>query len=360
VSAIAKHVVKRLVAHGLFRSGWWGVALGRWARRDTTIVLTYHRVLEKWEPALDCSQPGMVVTVPTFERQLSFLTRHFDIVPLGALLDGVVPGQSRRPRCVVTFDDGWRDNYDLALPILHERRLPATIFLTTDLIGTDRAFWHTELIHVLLHGELSRFLGAVTSLVAFPAVVQDALRRCAGAGRVARAAAVDSLIEAIKAACDEPMILSLVDTLIRAAGLVRPLFPGRRFFLDWTQVREMAAGGFEIGSHGCSHRIMTRLSPADASEELVRSKAEIERRVGCRVAHFAFPNEDANETLIALAARAGYRTACVASVAARPGRSDIRLLRRAGMHEGACGAGRAYDDALLGLCLLRGPKSEAA
>ena len=360
MSAAARRFAKHLLARGLVRTGWWDVALGRWARDDATVILTYHRVLEKWEPALDCSQPGMVVTVPTFEHHLEFLRRDFAIVPLGALLDGeTVRRPAGRPRCVITFDDGWRDNYELAFPILRRLGIPATVFLTTDFIGSDRAFWHTELIYVLLFGELSQFLGGARALAAYPRAVRDGVRRCAGLGRACSAADVDALVETVKATCEETRIRDLLDTLTRAAGLSRPLVPGRRYFLDWDQVREMAAGGFEIGSHGCSHRIMTRLSSQEAYRELVQSKAEIETRVGQRVVHFAFPNEDASPALVGLAARAGYRTACVGAGAAAD-RGRLRQLRRVGMHEGVAVDGAAFDDALLSLCLLRAPKSRPA
>jgi peptidoglycan/xylan/chitin deacetylase (PgdA/CDA1 family) len=358
VSAIAKRFAKRLLAHGLVRTRWWDLALKTWARRDTTIILTYHRVLEKWEPALDYSQPGMVVTLATFERQLSFLERHFEVVPLSALLDDKTARRpAGRPRCVITFDDGWRDNYDLAFPMLHRHDLPATIFVTTDLIGTERAFWHTELIYLLMYGELSQLLRDKAALRAYPQAVRDGLRGCAGAGRASSAADVDALIETVKATCDERVIQQLVEALMRAAGLRRPLIPERRFFLDWDQVRDMAAHGFEIGSHGCTHRIMTRLSPEEANRELVRSKADIESRVGRNVTHFAFPNENANERLVGLAMRAGYRTACVDATGERAAGQGLRTLRRVGIHEGACVDGAGYDDALLGLCLFRAPKS---
>ena len=354
MTATVKRVAKRLVAQGVVRSGWWEVASRAWARRGTTFVLTYHRVLEKWEPLPDYSQPGMVVTRATFERQLSFLERRFDIVPLGALLDDAAATPTRRPRCVITFDDGWRDNYELAFPLIRKHNLPATIFLTTDFIGTERAFWHTELIYLLLN--CPRAVAEAAERSALPPALQEKLRACAAAGGVSGAAAVDALIERLKAACDEPVIAELVETFLRTAGLRRPLVPERRFFLDWNQVRDMAAHGFEIGSHGCTHRIMTRLSHDEARREFVQSKAEIESQVGRTVEHFAFPNEDADQMLVTMAGQAGYRTVCVGRLEGEAG-PRLRTLRRAGMHEGACLDGTTYDDAMLGLCLLRGPKS---
>jgi peptidoglycan/xylan/chitin deacetylase (PgdA/CDA1 family) len=356
VTPTTKQRAKRLLAQGLAQTGWWDLALRRWARRDHTIVLTYHRVLEKWEPTLDYSQPGMVVMVPTFERQLAFLQRHFEIVPLDALLDdGEARRSPRRPRCVITFDDGWRDNYDLAFPVLRKREIPATVFLTTDFIGSDRTFWHTELIYLLLHGDVRPLLRDDRILAAYPETVRVSLTRYAAQPEPLCADGVDTVIETVKTACDEEVIRELIETLTPAVGLRRPFFPGRRFFLDWDQIREMAHNGFDIGSHGCTHRILTRLSMVDADEELCRSKAEIGRRVGGEIRHFAFPNEDTNDALLQHAAEAGYRTACVGGVGEARPEWGIRALRRVGLHEGASVAGLTHEDALLGLCFLRAP-----
>src|SRR5262249_2605161 len=148
----------------------------------------------------------------------------------------------------------------------------------------------------------------------------------------------------VKALCDEDVIEQLIDSLRQAAGLRRPLFRDRKFFLDWDQVRAMAMAGFEIGSHGCSHRILTRLSSETATDALIRAKAEIERRIGTTVEHFAFPNEAASPALVTAAATAGYRTACLAEPVARHEAPGIQTLRRLGMHEGVCSDGRSFDE----------------
>ena len=361
MAAPAKRFVKVLLGQALVRTRFWERILRMWAQRHTTIILAYHRVIEQWDETLDYSQPGIVVTAPTFDRQLTFLKDQFDIVPLGNLLsDENTDWPAARPRCVITFDDGWRDNYDLAFPILRKHDIPATIFLTTDFIGTDRAFWHTELIHLLIHADSSRLLGHETALRAYPGPVHDHLKRWARTGRVSCAHDVDPVVETVKAMCDEDAIEELIHSLTRAVGLLRPLFPERKFFLDWDQVREMAASGIEIGSHGCSHRMLTRLSTDDAEGELVRSKAEIESRLGRIVEHFAFPNDAANGTLLTLAAAVGFRTASVGGPGAGEGEFGIRVLRRLGMHEGVCGGGPSFDEALLPFWLFRASKVRPA
>jgi peptidoglycan/xylan/chitin deacetylase (PgdA/CDA1 family) len=331
-----------------------------WAERNAVIIVTYHRVIEKWDATLEYSQPGMVVTVATFDRQLTMLKEHFEIVTLDALLAGESAGRKVvRPRCVVTFDDGWRDNYDLAFPVLRRHDIPATIFLTTDFIGTDRAFWHTELMYLLTCEKASSRLSADGVFRGYPEPVCHHLKRLARMGGAPGARDVDPLIDTLKAHCDDDTIEELVQRLMNAAGVRRPLIPDRRFFLDWDQVRTMAASGMEIGSHSCSHRILTRIPADRGDDELIRSKADIERHIGQTVKHFAFPNDDASGPLLAAAASAGYQTACFGGLSGEQPPLGIRPLQRLGMHEGVCGDGRSFDAALLHYWLYRAAKASA-
>jgi hypothetical protein len=99
----------------------------------------------------------------------------------------------------------------------------------------------------------------------------------------------------------------------------------------------------------------SRVQAEAANEELVRSKAEIEHRVGREVQHFAFPNEASSGALVTAAAAAGYRTTCLAEPVAQRGALGIRPLRRLGMHEGVCGDGRSFNEGLLRYWLFRAP-----
>ena len=348
---------KELVGEALLRMGVWRRCLRGWAGRGEAIILIYHRVIEKWDRTLDYSQPGMVVTADTFERQLQFLKKHFHIVPLSSFLNPTPNTQHPKPLCAITFDDGWRDNYEIAFPILQKHSVPATIFLTTDFIGTNRAFWHTELMYLLMHGDLSKLLRNESVFRTYPGPVRYRLMRLARTTTSPAAQAVDLVIEAVKEKCDEPTIEDLIHDLSKSAAIPRPMLTDRRFFLDWAQIREMAAAGIEIGSHGCSHRILTRLKPEEAKEELTRSKADIESRIGRAVQHFAFPEGAANAGLMPLVRESGYRTASLCRTVPEGRQAEPVALRRLGMHEGVAAADDgSFSGTSLLLWLLRAPR----
>jgi len=368
----AKQTVKHLVGQSLIRTGLWERLLRTWARRKEVIILAYHRVISAWDRTLDYSQPGMVITAETFEYHMRFLKEHFDVVPLSlfAELPAAPPGQRpfrasgcsqrpafRRPLCAITFDDGWRDNYEIAFPILRRYDLPATIFLTTDFIGTDRVFWHTELLYLLLHEGLSGSRQDFPGFRTYPAPVRQGLRRLARMRVPRQAQDADSLVEAVKETCDEDRIEGLIRDLAESIGLSRPLFPGRRFFLDWNQVREMAAAGIEIGSHSCSHRILTRLPQSDVEMELRRSKEVIEGQTWARADFFAYPNDACNRSICSLTKAVGYQAACNGEGKVLTAVGPY-ALQRIGVHEGlaACdgpnhrGAGLAFVLAKRAFC----------
>ncbi len=352
-----KAIAKTAMGETLLRTGVWRRHLEKMARRNETIILTYHRVLEKWDRTLDYSQPGMVVTAETFERQLQFLKQNFEIVPLSYFLNPTHNTQPPKPLCAITFDDGWRDNYEIAFPILRKYGIPATIFLTTDFIGTDRAFWHTELMYLLMHGDFSRLKLTQYVLDPYPTPVRRGLMRLANMEQAPGADDIDVLIEAVKATCDEPANDQLIRAVGNALGLCRPLFADPRFFLEWDQAREMHAAGIEIGSHGCTHRILTRIKLQDAADELVRSKAEIERHTGQEVQHVAFPDGATNRDLMALVGKTGYRTACLCRTVPNDGRFGTLALQRVGMHEGVSrGGNRSFMESDLALWLFRAPR----
>jgi peptidoglycan/xylan/chitin deacetylase (PgdA/CDA1 family) len=105
------------------------------AMKDRGVVLMYHRVLPDARPDVD---PGMFVTASVFEHHLRLLKSRYELVTIDAFGDWMAGRrQFARPPCAITFDDGWRDNYDVAFPLLQRYDAPATVFLVTSWIGRD-------------------------------------------------------------------------------------------------------------------------------------------------------------------------------------------------------------------------------
>jgi len=101
------------------------------------IILGYHHVLPKNDARIQFLQPGMYVTTETFEKHLAYLKEKFTI---GSFSD-IFRMNRFKSLCVITFDDGWEDNYTHAFPLLLKYGVPATIFLSTNMIGTTDWPW---------------------------------------------------------------------------------------------------------------------------------------------------------------------------------------------------------------------------
>jgi hypothetical protein len=143
-----KYSVRRFAARFLFASGAIG-AYRRLALRNRAVVLMYHRVMPREEPA-SAAFEGIRVDPATFELQMAYLRKHFHLL---ALVDLRLHLWKRIPfppnSCLVTFDDGWRDNYIHAYPVLNRYEIPAVVFLTVGHIGTRKRFWQDRTFAIL-------------------------------------------------------------------------------------------------------------------------------------------------------------------------------------------------------------------
>lgn len=127
---------RRIARDAVRRTLWTAGSLSAWPFRTPRIsVLLYHRVTDE-------VRDDLTVGIEQFDRQMALLRRHFQVLALSDVLDaGTVPA-ARHPLVCVTFDDGYLDNYRNAVPILLRNRIPATFFVATGFIGTDRQFPH--------------------------------------------------------------------------------------------------------------------------------------------------------------------------------------------------------------------------
>lgn len=320
ISNKREFLARRLRDAGVLR---W---LERAGRRPGLVVLTYHRI---GDPA---GQPyyGPIwsATPEVFRAQVGRLRDTFRVIGLDEAAALVGDGKSadlREPLAMVTFDDGQRDNVEVALPVLRELGVPATFFLPTAWIDAPRLPWWDHLAYVL-HTTTVRTLRLDRP---GPLVIDlDQTPRPSAIARV-----VQSYLDHQVDTGDEAGALAHLDE--RAEVAVDSAGLGRSLFMTWDEARALLSAGMSVGSHAQTHRTLARLSADEQRAELSGSKARLEQALGRPVVGVAYPygwpgTFDATTTRLARAA--GYRLG-FASVEGtnRPGLFDPMAVRRLGV-----------------------------
>jgi len=234
--------VKSLLGRGLFAANLDALLL-----RNAAVIVAFHRVQQA-----DSSDPLSIDTA-AFERHCRFYRRHFHVVPLRELVNRIAIGRPIDRLLSITFDDGYRDNFENASPVLEQLSLPATFFVVTEWMGTDVVPWWDH-----------------------------------------------------------------------ARGVRHP-------WMDWSQVRELHRRGFEVGAHTRSHVDLGKAPPAEARDEVLGARMQLEQQLGARVDSFAYPYggrthvTDANRAVVR---DAGFRCCCSAFGGINPAGTDPFRLKR--------------------------------
>lgn len=280
--------------------------------RGKVTILMYHRVVTEVELSSQFIQPGMYVTGETFDRQVRFLREHFDVLSMHELLSmwREKSWNAERRYCVITFDDGWLDNYVHAFPVLRRYDVPATIFLPTGLIGTAMWFWPEQL------GWLTQRFALLSSKRR--AEILASLRTGGpwlnGIACAMEAGQSDDLIERCKAVSHD-RIGALVS---RLAGEMETRLPDERLVMNWEEVGEMSAAKISFGSHSVAHKILTTVSDAELHEEVYGSLEALRKRNPNVVPVFCYPNGNFSPAVMRCVESAGY---CAATTT-EPGWED--------------------------------------
>lgn len=288
---------RRIIANTLYYTGaLWLMAAFRFRRK--TFVLMYHRVLPAGADTF--SSPSICVTPEAFARQMTFLRRHFRVLSIAELADHLESGRELPSgSCVVTFDDGWRDNFEHALPILRETQVPAVIFVATDYIGGDDCFWQERLSRLLFDG--------VRGGAAARALVEEIAARpgLAGLDDTEQRRLIRDAVDRLKKL--PPADIEAIEA--RARDVVGPVGSrGDDRFMDWSQVAGLVRGTrVNVGAHGCSHTPLTKLSPERAAIELAEAGKRVTAAVGTPTTSIGYPNGNYDEVVVRLTRAAGYR-----------------------------------------------------
>jgi peptidoglycan/xylan/chitin deacetylase (PgdA/CDA1 family) len=298
--------------------------------KGKVLILAYHRVLP--EEALQAGppvQPGMYVCANTFGLQMRFLREHFEVLSFAELLArlGDKDWAEDKRYCVVTFDDGWRDNFLFAFPLLRQYRIPATIFVPTALIGSAQWFWPDKVGYLLRRCFLKSTSSERANSLSF---LKDRYPWLVPQGGEDNYGDFDAVIERAKSRrADE--IESLLDDASRVLGIE---YPNERLLVQWNEVEEMSKHGISFGSHSCTHRIFTTLSIEEVQKEVSDSMYALRSKPINYVPVLAYPNGNYNEEIIAEVSAAGYQAAVSTQFGFEgPSSTDLFKLKRIGVHQ---------------------------
>jgi peptidoglycan/xylan/chitin deacetylase (PgdA/CDA1 family) len=315
---------RRKLAHLLHATGALRAILKLRARTSAPwlSILTYHRFPTKG--GNDPFDDGVVdVTLERFERQVACLKEHFNPVGIDELCAFARGGKLPPNPVAITFDDGYLNAYEHALPILQRHGCKAIFFIATSFITERRVYWWDRLSYILKHCTRDEIR------LHLPRSIHIDFKRD-------RSASIHRTMRIIKG-CSMDERVRVLDAIDRAAGVPFTREMDRAFadqlLMSWDQVRALRKAGMDVQSHTRTHQVLRTLSPDELTDELEGSRADLERELGERVRALAYPVgnpvENASPIRVALK-KAGYEIGFTNGTGPTPlwGRVDPFNIRR--------------------------------
>jgi peptidoglycan/xylan/chitin deacetylase (PgdA/CDA1 family) len=253
--------------------------------------LIYHRTLSAPDTLLDDE-----IDAQTFERQIHLLARDFNVLPLGDACERLRNRALPARAVSITFDDGYSDNEEIALPILKQCKVSATFFVATG-FSNGKAMFNDVVIEAVRHArsgmhDLSRLGLGLVKLSDIPS----------------RRRALHSLLSAIKyRSVAERRVLA--ERIAEGLGVPVPC----RLMMTPQQIKRLHSEGMEIGAHTVNHPILACTDEMEAKREIVCSKRTLEEIIDAQVKLFAYPNgkpgQDYGAQHVKLVKEAGFMAA---------------------------------------------------
>lgn len=232
------------------------------------VILMFHRVLPRPDPMFPEDHDAAA-----FVAQLELLARHFRVLPLPEAIPLLFAKRLPARAACITFDDGYADNAEIALPILRRYGLHATFFVASGFLDGGR-MWNDSVIEAVRRAEGESLDLTDLGFGRYPVSDFQSKRRAAQA-----------LLDALKYQAPANRA-EAVDRIIRHIGAALP----SDLMLRADQVRTLHSAGMEIGAHTVRHPILATIDAASAREEIARGREQLESIIGGRVALFAYPN----------------------------------------------------------------------
>lgn len=310
-SQVAKKIFTVLIYHTAF----YVISKKNILARKGFKILAYHRIND----TIDAPK-GMCVSIANFEKQLQWLRDNFTLVSLYEAI-GLLNNRQKNFNnvLVITFDDGYKDNYTNAFPLLKKYGIPVTIFLSTGLIDSNKSLWFDTIYYAF----------KLTSKNEVD-LKEFSFGKYYFSSKSAKLRTADKITLQVKK-MNSQRCRYFINYLLNALDVREEETISMGRLLSWSEVSEMAKAGVTFGSHGINHFILSRFSEQEQDYEIRESKKAIKEKTGIDVRIFSFPNgrtQDFTEKTKDFLKRNGYIASCSLINGFNNSKTDIYSLKR--------------------------------
>ena len=260
-------------------------------QRGNLTVLFFHRVFAE----ADLLMPGEP-TARSFDTTLGWLQTQFQLLPLDEAVRRIAEGTLPPAAAAISFDDGYRDNHEVAAPLLRRRGIPATFFIASRFLDGG-LMWNDGVAEAVRHTTQPELKVPDWGLPALPL-----------GSWPERSQAVGTVLQKLKYLPPAER-----DLAVRAVQAACRTVPPTNLMMSSEQVRDLHRQGFGIGGHTCHHPILTALPDAAAEREISQGRADLQACVDSDIPLFAYPNgrlgKDYDHRHREMARRAGFTAA---------------------------------------------------
>lgn len=266
------------------------------------IVLAYHRVCDVNKHDYIFDMELVSASVDEFEKQVAYVKKYYNPVSMEQFIDYIEKGIPLPKRALlITFDDGFDDNYYNAFPVLKKYNVPATIFVSTGYVSTDKTIWFDYLAALIYSIDDTEL-----------AIPETGKNYSLNINKKSRTRVMEEICEDLKLLPNNTRESVLKRLNSKYADVVNAIDTRPSRMLSWQQIKEMSNSIISIGSHTVSHPVLTKLNSKELEYELSESKRILEEKLGCPVNSISYPNGNSdsfNDDVISKLKEIGYKVA---------------------------------------------------
>lgn len=311
------------------------------APKGRLVILNYHRISKKKDKDY-ISEFDIGVTRDKFEKQMRYLKRNFAVLSFSRAIE-LLKTESDWPKLpvVISFDDGYRDFYLNAFPLLEKYNLPAIVFISTRSTDEGGTFWWDELRDLMKNNYLNELKLALENSLSPEYDLNSKNFKDIQDKKVFLEKMISEFKRLKGKYRDE--LLSKLKGLLKATEEIKDNL------LSWEEIKELRKAGIEFGSHTHSHYLLTLEEENIVEQELKLSKRKLEENLKEKIEFLSYPSGLYNSEVKKLAEQSGYRAGCSNTYGYNEKGADLYALKRLSLEES-----QSLDDFIISLGRLLG------